>query len=131
MPQCAGFADRPGGWVNVNIEFKNLSANEPTRKLIDQSAGKLRKKLARLAGDESFLRVMIEENTARKLYRVSITLELPKKTLASQEERHDLNETIRDGFSEIERQIETYKATLRGEHEWKRRARREELRKNK
>jgi ribosome-associated translation inhibitor RaiA len=117
--------------VNVNIEFKNLSAEETTRKLLDQSAGKLRKKLARLAGDESFLRVMIEENTARKLYRVSITLELPKKTLASQEERHDLNETIRDGFNEIERQIETYKATLRGEHEWKRRARREELRKNK
>jgi ribosome-associated translation inhibitor RaiA len=131
MSQCAGFADRPGCRVNVNIEFKNLSAEETTRKLLDQSAGKLRKKLARLAGDESFLRVMIEENTARKLYRVSITLELPKKTLASQEERHDLNETIRDGFNEIERQIETYKATLRGEHEWKRRARREELRKNK
>jgi ribosome-associated translation inhibitor RaiA len=117
--------------VNVNIEFKNLSAEETTRKLIDQSTLKLRKKLARLDGDETFLRIMVEENSVRKLYRVSISLELPKKTLASQEERHDLNETIRDGFSEIERQIETYKATLRGEHEWKRRARREDLRKNK
>jgi ribosome-associated translation inhibitor RaiA len=131
MSQCAGFADRPGGWVNVNIEFKNLSAEETTRKLIDQSTRKLRKKLARLDGDETFLRIMVEENSVRKLYRVSISLELPKKTLASQEERHDLDETIRDGFSEIERQIETYKATLRGEHEWKRRARREELRKSK
>jgi ribosome-associated translation inhibitor RaiA len=131
MSQCAGFADRPGGWVNVNIEFKNLSAEETTRKLIDQSTRKLRKKLARLDGDETFLRIMVEENSVRKLYRVSISLELPKKTLASQEERHDLNETIGDGFSEIERRIETYKATLRGEHEWKRRARREALRKNK
>jgi ribosome-associated translation inhibitor RaiA len=131
MSQCAGFANRPGGWVNVNIEFKNLSAEETTRKLIDQSTRKLRKKLARLDGDETFLRIMVEENSVRKLYRVSISLELPKKTLASQEERHDLDETIRDGFSEIERQIETYKATLRGEHEWKRRARREELRKSK
>ena len=26
---------------------------------------------------------MIEENSVRKLYRVSITLELPKKTLAT------------------------------------------------
>jgi ribosome-associated translation inhibitor RaiA len=117
--------------VNVNIEFKNLPPDETLRKLIDQLTRKLRKKLARLAGEESFLRVMVEENTARKLYRVSITLELPKKTLASQEERHDINETIRDAFIEIDRQIETYKATLRGEHEWKRRARREELRKNK
>jgi ribosome-associated translation inhibitor RaiA len=117
--------------VNVNIEFKNLPPDETLRKLTDQLTGKLRKKLARLAGDESFLRILVEENTARKLYRVSITLELPKKTLASQEERHDINETIRDAFIEIDRQIETYKATLRGEHEWKRRARREELRKNK
>jgi ribosome-associated translation inhibitor RaiA len=131
MSQCAGFADRPGGRVNVNIEFKSLSAEETTRKLIDQSTRKLRKKLARLDGDETFLRIMVEENSVRKLYRVSISLELPKKTLASQEERHDLNETIRDGFSEIEHRIETYKVTLRGEHEWKRRARREELRKNK
>jgi ribosomal subunit interface protein len=117
--------------VNVNIEFKNLPPDETLRKLIEQSTRKVRKKLAQLAGDASFLRVMVEENTARKLYRVSITLELPKKTLASQQERHDMNETVRDAFTEIDRQIETYKATLRGEHEWKRRARREELRKNK
>ena len=117
--------------MNVNIEFKNLPPDQTLRKLIDRLTGKLRKKLAGLDGDETFLRVMVEENTARKLYRVSITLELPKKTLASQEERHDLNETVRDAFIEIDRQIETYKATLRGEHEWKRRARREELRKNK
>jgi ribosome-associated translation inhibitor RaiA len=117
--------------VKVNIEFKNLPVDETWRKLIDQLTSKLRKKLARLAGDESFLRIMVEENTARKLYRVSITLELPKKTLVSQEERHDIDETIRDAFIEIDRQIETYKATLRGEHEWKRRARREELRKSK
>jgi ribosome-associated translation inhibitor RaiA len=117
--------------VKVNIEFKNLPVEETWRRLIDQSAGKLRKKLARLAGDESFLRVMVEENTARKLYRVSITLELPKKTLASQEERHDVNETIRAAFIEIDSQIEAYKATLRGEHGWKRRARKEELRKSK
>jgi ribosome-associated translation inhibitor RaiA len=117
--------------VNVNIEFKNLPPDETLRKLIDRLTGKLRQKLAGLDGDETFLRVLIEENTARTLYRVSITLELPKKTLATEEERHDVNETIRDAFIEIDRQIETYKATLRGEHEWKRRARREELRKSK
>ena len=117
--------------MNVNVEFKNLPPDETLRKLIDRLTRKLQKKLARLAGDETFLRIMVEGNTVRKLYRVSITLELPQKTLASQEERHDLDETIRDAFLEIDRQIETYKATLRGEHEWKRRARREELRKNK
>jgi ribosome-associated translation inhibitor RaiA len=117
--------------VNVNVEFKNLPADDKLRKLIERLTRNLQKKLARLAGDETFLRVMVEENAVRRLYRVSIKLELPKKTLASQEERHDADETIRDAFTEIDRQIEAYKATARGEHEWKRHARREELRKTK
>jgi ribosome-associated translation inhibitor RaiA len=72
---------------------------------------------------------MLEENSVRKLYRVSITLELPKKTLATNEERHELVAAIRDAFAEIERQLEAHKATLRGEPVWKRRTRREQLRK--
>ena len=77
---------------------------------------------------------MIEENPVRKLYNVSLTLELPgkspatKKTLATKEERHDLGETLRDAFAEIARQLEAYKSTLRGEHLWKQRARRDKLR---
>jgi hypothetical protein len=35
--------------------------------------------------------------------------------LATQEPRHDTDETIRDAFAEIERQLDAYKATLRGE----------------
>jgi ribosomal subunit interface protein len=110
--------------VNVNIEFKDLSVDDQVRELLDRLKRRLERKLAHLAGDATFLRVMVEENAVRKLYRVSITLELPKKTLATQEERHDVDETIRDAFAEIERQVEAHKATLRGEHEWKRRARR-------
>jgi len=117
--------------VNINVEFKDFPAGEQWRALIDQLKRKLERKLARLANDPAFLRVMVEENAARKLYRVSITLELPKKTLAAQEERHDPDETIRDAFAEIERQVEAYKSTLRGDYVWKRRARREALRKHK
>jgi len=95
--------------VNVNIEFKNLPADEKLRKLIDRLIGKLERKLARLGGDAAFLRVMLEENGVRRLYRVSVNLELPKKTLTSQEQRHDADESIRDAFAEIERQIEARK----------------------
>ena len=76
-----------------------------------------------------FLRLLIEENPARNLYRVSITLAVPGKTLATQEQRHDLDETIRDAFAEIDRQIEAHKAALRGGLMRKGRARREERRK--
>jgi ribosome-associated translation inhibitor RaiA len=77
---------------------------------------------------------MAEENAARTLYHVSLTMEIPgaapatKKTLAAKEERHDLTEALREAFTEIERQLEAYKANLRGEQWWKRKGRREELR---
>jgi ribosome-associated translation inhibitor RaiA len=54
-----------------------------------------------------------------------------KKTLATKADRHDLHETLRDAFDEIERQLEAYKATVTGEYVWKRRTRREELRRMK
>ena len=116
--------------MNVNVEFKDRPAGDKLRKLIDRLIRKLQRKLSRF-GDETFLRVMVEENSLRRLYRVSINLELPKKTLARRGERHDADEAVRDAFAEIERQFEAYKAALRGEHEWWRRARREELRKTK
>jgi ribosome-associated translation inhibitor RaiA len=112
-----------GARVNVNIELKDLPAQEGLRKLIERLSGKLERKLARLASDGTFVRVMLEENTSRRLYRAAINLELRKKVLVSRKERHDAGETLRGAFADIERQIETYKATVRHEKQWKRRAR--------
>ena len=120
-----------------NVEFKNFEPEERIRKLIAQLINKLQKRAKRFPPDEVFLRLMIEENPVRKLYHVSLVLEIPgkspaiKKTLATKEERHDLHETLRDAFDEIERQLEAYKATVPGEYVWKRRTRREELRRMK
>lgn len=72
---------------------------------------------------------MLQENSSRRLYRAAINLELRKKVLVSREERHDAGETLRGAFADIERQIETYKATLRHEKQWQRRARSATLRK--
>jgi ribosome-associated translation inhibitor RaiA len=120
--------------VNHNIEFKNFEADQATRGLIDTLIKKLKKKAKHFPADEVFLRLMTEENPARTLYRVSVTMEIPgeaaatKKTLPAKEERHDLTEALRDAFIEIDRQLEAYKASLRGEQWWKRKARRGELR---
>jgi ribosomal subunit interface protein len=115
--------------MNCNIEFKNFTPQKEIQKLIQELIGKIEKKAQAFSPDASYLRLMLEENSVRKLYRVSITLELPKKTLATKEERHELVAAIRDAFAEIERQLEMHKATLRGEPVWKRHARREQLRK--
>jgi ribosomal subunit interface protein len=114
-----------------DIEFKHFEPRERVRKLVEELTARLKKQIQDFPKDIVFLRVLIEENPTRKLYHVSITLELPGTTLAAKEERHDPIETIRDAFNEIERQIERHKARLRRDYLWKRRARREQLRREK
>ena len=120
--------------MKQNVEFKNLEPDHMIRKLVNQLTKKLERKAKRFPPDEVFLRLMVEENPARTLYRVSLTMEIPgaapatQKTLPAKEERHDLTEALRDAFTEIDRQLEAYKASLRGEQWWKRKARRAELR---
>ena len=77
--------------MNYNIEFKNFTPRKEIQELIKELIGKIEKKAQAFSPDEVFLRLLIEENPVRKLYRVSITLEVPGKTLATQEQRHDLD----------------------------------------
>jgi ribosome-associated translation inhibitor RaiA len=110
-----------------NIEFKGFEPQESIGKLIEDLTKKLEKRAGRLSSEVVFLRVLVERNSVRKLYHASLTLELPGKTLASKEEKHDLEATLRDAFAEIERQLEKYIAKVRRDH-WKRPARREQIR---
>lgn len=113
--------------MNCNIEFKGFAPQRDIQKLIQELIRKIEKKTKGFPPDGVFLRLMLEENSVRTLYHVSITLELPEKILPAKEERHDLVEAIRDAFAEIERQLKAHKAFLRGEQWWKRRARRKEV----
>jgi ribosomal subunit interface protein len=115
--------------MNFNIEFKGFAPQKEIQKVIQDLIKRIEKKTKGFSPEVVYLRLMVEENSVRTLYRVSVTLEVPGKILATKEERHDLDETIRDAFAEIERQLEAHKATLRGEHLWKQRPRREELHK--
>jgi ribosomal subunit interface protein len=111
-----------------NIEYKNFEATDGLRSLIDRLIAKLEKRAKNFSPDVVFLRTMIEENQTRSLHHVSLTLDVPGKTLATKEERYDLEATLKDAFAEIERQLKEYKSRLRREHLWKRLAKREEIR---
>ena len=115
-----------------NMEFKgfeqNLSREEELRKLIENLASRLEKKLKRFDADELLLRVVVEESSAHTLYHVSIVLDVPEKTIAAKDEGRDPESPLRAAFTEVERQLDEYRAIQRGEHDWKRRVRREELR---
>jgi len=115
--------------MKFNTEFKNFAPEERNRRLIERQVAKLEKRARAFPMDTLFLRIFVEENQARTLYGISITMDVPGKTLATKEERHELEVAIKDAFAEIERQLKEHKSRLRGEHLWKRLGRRGELRK--
>jgi len=103
-----------------NVEFKGFEPPERIRPLIDRLTSKLERVASTFPPDLADLRIMIEENEARTLYSISITLDLPGKTLATKEEQHDIQAGIRAAFAEIGRQLEKYKSSLRQEDRWNR-----------
>jgi RNA polymerase sigma factor (sigma-70 family) len=62
---------------------------------------------------------------------VSIAFEVPEKTLAAKEEGREARGVMKNAFTELERQFEAYRAGQRGEQDWKRLTRREEIRRKK
>jgi ribosome-associated translation inhibitor RaiA len=117
-----------------SIEFKHVTAKEELRELSDELTAKVEKKVKSFPQKTVYLRVVIEEVVAKGLWTVSATLDFPGmldfpgKIIAAKEEARDAHAAIRAAFAELERQIDAYKASLRGEQFWKRRSRRKELR---
>ena len=75
-----------------NIEFKHFEPQEHVRKLIEELISRLEKHLKDFNQDVVFFRLLVEENPVRTLYHVSVTLDVPGKTIAAKEERHDVRD---------------------------------------
>src|SRR5262245_41472707 len=113
-----------------NIQFKDFEPDERTKKLIEKLTLKLELHMKTFSPDLVHLRLFVEQNSIRKLYTISLTLDLPGRTLAAKEEQHDMQAGLRAAFEEIDRQFKRHKDNLKGEH-WKRPERREEVREKK
>ncbi len=113
------------------LEFKGFEPSPAIRSLIESRIEHLERRAQSLSNEPLFLRCAVEEVPSHKLFRVSLTLEVPQKTLAAKAETHDAEEAIRRAFEEIEKQLEAYKADLRGEQWWKQTKRRWQLKQQK
>ena len=113
-----------------NVEYKNFQPDEQTRKIIDRLTSKLERNASSVSPEVLHLRVFVELIPVHTLYRSSIHLDVPGNQLVARQEQHDVKAGIRAAFTDIDRQLKKYKASLRGQH-WQRPARREELRKMK
>jgi len=117
--------------VTHHLEFKDWEPSARVRELVDQSIARIDRLVASFSWEPVFLRVFVERNAARTLYRVSLTLDVPGRTLAAHEERHDVEDAIHEAFAEIERQITKHRETQRGDDAYKRPARRAHLQRHK
>jgi ribosomal subunit interface protein len=98
--------------VRHNLEFKNFAPSPRLRELVEELIARLDRRAPHAPPDTIFLRLFMDENAARKLYHVSLTIDAPGGMLAAQEDRHDPEEAVREAFVEIERQLEKRKDML-------------------
>ena len=117
--------------MKYEVEFKGHSPGSAIRSLIESRIEHLDRVSRGLRGDTLVLRGVVEQVPAHKQFRVSITFEVPQKTLAAKEEAHDPEAATRGAFQKIEKQLDAYKSSIRGEHWWKRVERRRELERRK
>jgi len=97
-----------GGIVNYKLQFRHYDGADHIRQLVETSVARLDRLAARFRHDAVSLRVVMEKNDVRTLFRMSLTLTVPGRTLATDEERHDETEAAREAFAEMERQLERY-----------------------
>jgi RNA polymerase sigma factor (sigma-70 family) len=109
-----------------NIEFKDAASDGRTRKLIESLITRIDNATRIFPSDARFLQVLVDEDPVHHLWKVSLTLELPGKTLAANNEGPELEASLRSAFAEVERQL----AALRREHLWQQLATRHEVRKS-
>jgi hypothetical protein len=78
-----------------NIEFKDFEPDRGIKTLVDRLISKLEKNASNFSPELAHLRLFVDQNSAHELYQVSITLDLPGKTLVAKHEEHDLKASLR------------------------------------
>jgi ribosome-associated translation inhibitor RaiA len=110
------------------VEFKDWTPEPEVNDLLEAELDRIQRLVRGLRTESLVLRVVVDRNEPRTLFRVTIRMELPGPDVSASEERHDLKEAVHDAFAEIRRQVEKHRRKLNHTFEYKRRARRDRLR---
>ncbi len=117
--------------MQIKYTFKNFKDNEHAdlkRAVKELAETKLEPHLKRVEVARVRLGVQIERHKTKDRNTVALRLHLPKKVLVSKEEAQNLESALNEAFEELQRQLMRYVARLRKEDQWRRKARRAQLR---
>jgi ribosomal subunit interface protein len=115
-------------FLSWNLLTKNLRGRELLHDKIRQKISKLEKYLVHFPPDTIHLQINLERNLKKKLFIAGLTLRLPSNILHTEKSAEDVITAFDDAVKALLRELESLKASLRRESEWKRKSRRQSLR---
>jgi ribosomal subunit interface protein len=111
-----------------NLVTKNLIDHEMLRKKLREKITKLERYLKHFPSDAVHLHVSLERNP-KQIYTAALTLRLPSNILYSKKSARDVIKAFDSAVRVLLRELGSLKSDLRREAIWKRKERRQELRK--
>jgi ribosomal subunit interface protein len=106
--------------MNVHFSYK-ISKTADLEKHVKQQLEKLSKYLRVFRPDLVHIKGIVEENSAREGFVVSLNLRLPSGQMAAQEKSPVATAAIKSAFDALIEQLKHHKQVLRSKHKWVRR----------
>ncbi len=108
--------------MNVHFSYK-VPKNSALENEINQHVAKLAKRLQVFRPELVHLRGVIEENSAREGFVVSLDLKLPSGDIAARENGPNYSAVLKAVFDDLIEQVAKHKDHLRNQYKWPRRRR--------
>ena len=105
--------------MNVHFSYK-VNKTPDIEKEINQQVEKLRRRLQVFRPELVHLKGIVEQNSAREGFLVSLNLRLPSGQMAAQEKSPAATTAIKGAFEDILEQLIKHKDLLRNQHKWPR-----------
>ena len=105
--------------MNVHISYK-ISKTPDIEKEINHHLEKLRKRLQVFRPELIHLKGIVEQNSPREGFVVSLNLRLPSGQMAVQKSASTASAALKSGFEDLLQQLNKHKAQLRNTHKWPR-----------
>ena len=105
--------------MNVHFSYK-VNKTPDIEKEINQQIEKLRKRLQVFRPELVHLKGIVEQNSMREGFLVSLNLRLPSGQMAAQEKAPTATTAIKGAFEDLLEQLTKHKDHLRSQHKWPR-----------
>jgi DNA-directed RNA polymerase specialized sigma24 family protein/ribosome-associated translation inhibitor RaiA len=106
--------------MNVHFTYK-VNKTPDIEKEINHQIEKFRKRLQVFRPELIHLKGIVEQNSPREGFQVSLNLRLPSGQMAVQQTAPTANAVVKTAFDELLKQLTKHKEMLRSSHKWTRR----------